>query len=236
MPQRIELAGPEPLAVQLVTLGAALLGAVVGGAASFIGNSMAAAAERRRASRRAGTLLMIKLGRIYSSLAAAYRQVVAGIKEAELAGVRGPLHAKMVATTGGMQIIINDSELATVIETGEVDYLTRLIGIDEKHNSVIGAMQHYATRRTEFLDRLPAVMEGRAGQIQLDAEVSRLIASRTIELEMMATQILSDLRSYACEAGVLVEELGPILRRHLGDKAIFLFKATAELPEMPAPG
>lgn len=226
-------AAKDGQADQWFTLGAVLLGAVVGSVVSGGVTFAMQMRSQRDASKARSVALILKLSKIASSLVGANQQVLEGIAEAEAGGALGGAWEKMVAMGGMSKIYIHPEEFSVFIDMKDYDYLNKLLLIDDKHNAVVDAIAMYSEKRTSLLDLMPARMEGLAGHVEIDDPVLfAKVSPKIAEVKLMAENLLILLKDYSEDASALVSESGQKLRDHFKDKSFPLLKPI----EKPLPG
>jgi hypothetical protein len=211
------------------------VGALIGAAAASVPAYLLAARSsketlaRDRLSRKeeqkaAAFRALVKLVTIINGVGTLHRHIEGLISQADAQGHSGlQLWRKVLPLAGfaNTELRFEGDDLSVFVSSGEFSYVTDLLQLAERSIALVSAFRSYAEQRKLMTDELAtmatAPMEGNLGSIVLTpAELARL-EPRSVELEMIVTQLRTFAREDYATAVALGDRFGPLVRSALPD-------------------
>lgn len=233
-----ELIQLKATADQWWSFGSTLFGAVVGSAVAGVISYLLAAkaskevlkrdeAARREKDAAMAFQLLVKIGKILSSLAALHHQTEQSIKDAEAKGVSGSLWTKVIPIVAtDKRVYFEAQEIAVLVKLRVNDEINELLILDDKHNGLLRAMELYSHKRSEFGSRFGAnIKSDNAGSTFLTVEEMLKASPLMVELNALAESIRSGAREDYTTARSVFLKVSKVLRANFSDVGFPEFEA-----------
>jgi len=209
-------------------MGGSILGAIIGGAVSWMlarqasNETLRRDTELRKSQSRIDAFrALLKIQTITNRLHSIIKSFDEMFEAANTQGLVTKLEKWQImmpisgVSSNGMTIDSNDVQMFV---DNELDISNRSILLSEKYNSLIESIQTYNKKRYEISDLMPAQVQGNLGTTTLSQAEYLALQPRWAELRSLAEEIRKALAEDFKFSVELANDIGPAARRTLQDE------------------